>query len=343
MNRKYHAVLTAIATVLGNAVPSDGSAGDAARLYHTPAAKRDVADFALNGISVGGLVEVEAGIGEDVGADISDIVLATFELGLDATLREDIRARTLLLWEEDDTEPVDLDEAVITLGGTETMPWFIEGGRMYVPFGAFHSHFVSDPLVLELGETRETAVLIGYATRRLKIEAGAFNGNRNAEDDDDQVDDAVAALTLIPRPGLELGAYWMADIGESDVLEETFQNADTDNVGGAGAFVHAEIGRLTLEAEYITATEQFRSALPATSKPRAWNVEAAVSMGADWTLAAKAEGSDAFPDMPETQVGVAGSHTITETVAVALEYLHGSYATDLDNRNLVTAQVAVEF
>lgn len=110
---------------------------------------------------LGGVVEVEAGfVNEDDSAmgDSSDIALATVEIGLDAKLNKNVEAQIVLLYE--DGEDFTVDEGTITLTG----PYgeFITAGKMYVPFGMFNSHFISDPLTLELGETNESAILIGY-------------------------------------------------------------------------------------------------------------------------------------------------------------------------------------
>jgi len=323
-------------------------------LYHTTEEKRDVANIHLDGISIGSLIEVEASAGSDAGEDISDVVLATFELGLEAELAEGITARALLLWEEDDTEPVDLDEAVITLGGTEDIPVYIEGGKMYVPFGVFHSHFVSDPLVLELAETRESAVAAGYANDLVDAKVGIFNGSLDEDGDDDQGDDLVASITLTPADGIEIGAYWIADIGESDVLEEGLAAAVegdevTDGVayrevGGAGGYLHAEAGAFMFEAEYVTALDGFETGLMGETElePMAWNTELAFTATETLEFAVKAEGTEDFPEMPENQYGIAGSYALAENATVTVEYLHGTYAGGVDDRDLVTGQFAVE-
>jgi hypothetical protein len=119
-------------------------------------------------VTLSGVVEVEAASSEDfAGADTSDITLATVELGLDAEITEWVNAHLLLLWEEDDTEPMDLDEGTITLGNLEKFPLYLTAGKMYVPFGAFESNMISDPLPLELGENRESVKLV--MTTKLRV------------------------------------------------------------------------------------------------------------------------------------------------------------------------------
>lgn len=177
------------------------------------------------GIRAGVLLEVEASVGKEGGEDISDVALATFELGIDAELNELVSGHVLLLWEEGDTEPIDLDEGTITIGGSEDMPFSITAGKLYVPFGRFNSHFVSDPITLELAETRESAVILGYAQGMIEIQIGAFNGDLNEEGDDDDVDDIVASVILSPIESLSFGVSWISDIGEAGGMEEGLAEA----------------------------------------------------------------------------------------------------------------------
>ena len=320
-------------------------------LYHTPEEKRELAGITLlEGVTVGTLLEVEASAGKADGESVSDIVLATFELGIDAELNELVKGRALLLWEEDDTEPIDLDEATITLGGSERIPVYLTAGRIYVPFGVFNSHFISDPLVLELGETRESAVLAGYADSMVDVQAAVFHGD--LDKGGDRADDVVASVTVTPVDSVWFGGFWISDIGESDVLQELAEERLADvnpavyeEVPGAGAFLHVEAWKLALDVEYITATKDFVSGTlsEGSLRPASWNVELAFHSGERWEVAVKAEGSRDFPEFPKTQCGIGGSLAVTDSSTVAIEYLHGEFGENGGNRDLVTCQFALAF
>lgn len=349
-------VCVAVAIVMGFATSdsayAQGSAGEAgAVLHHTPAERRELAGITLmEGVSVGTLLETEAAFGKDGGEEIGDIVLATFELDIDADLTEWARGHVLLLWEEDDTEPVDLDEATITLGDTREIPGAIVAGKMYLPFGTFNSHFVSDPLVLELGETRESAFLVRYTHATCAVQAAVFNGDM--DDDEDTMDNAVVSATLMPFDGVEIGACWMSDIGESDGLQELLEERmDTvpglaqENVPAAGAFLSLSARKLVLDAECIAATEAFGAGVldEEALRPVAWNAELAYHSGEQWEAAIKAEGTCDLPGFPETQFGVSASMAIADSTTLAVEYLHGDYTGETADRNVATCQLALEF
>jgi hypothetical protein len=307
------------------------------------------------GLEFGVLLEAEAYAGRDGGEDVGDIVMATVELAAEAAPVEWARGALVLLWEEDEADALEVDEAFITLGGTEAYPLFAKVGRMYVPFGAFESRCVSDPLVLELGETRETAVSIGYAAGCVACELAVFNGDIDAEGDDDRIDECMAALTLTPAAWLTCGAYWISDLGEADGLQDGLRDAAAGGedsapipyaaVDGAGAFITLQAGAFTLIGEYLGALDAFAEGLLAETalKPRAWNMELAWAATDSVELALRGEGADAFPDVPETQYGGCVTVALAEGLSVAVEHLHGEYDTDMKDRDITTAQLALEF
>lgn len=324
-----------------------------ASLYHTREELKNPSGIELmDGVTMGVLLEVEAGYEKQGDDSVGDAALATFEVGIDADLGEGVSGHVLLLWEEDDTEPLDLDEGYITLGNTENLPLFLAVGKMYVPFGAFHSHFVSDATTLELGETGDSAVVIGYESEIVQVSACIFNGEFDANAED-QMDDFAAALTITPNESVEIGVSWISDIGESEGLSEGLaESTDAssesalpyDSVAGVSVYAHATVGSLTLDAEYVGATGEFNAGLveEASARPAAWNAEVAFGVTEAAGIAVRCEGSHEFPDMPEIQYGVAGVYGLTDNMTLTLEYLHGKFAQDED-RDLVTAQLGLQF
>ncbi|HDK37764.1 MAG TPA: LbtU family siderophore porin, partial [Thiolapillus brandeum] len=111
----------------------------------------------LENITFSGLVEVEASYVDTPDGNESDIVVATVEFGIDAQLTDWINTHILFLYEDGMDNP-EVDEAIVTIANLEEAPWLLAAGRMYAPFGNFDSNMVSDPLTLEIGETREEAI-----------------------------------------------------------------------------------------------------------------------------------------------------------------------------------------
>ena len=317
-------------------------------------------------IELSGLLEVE-GSYEDVAhsdpavpdEDSSDIALSKVELGVDADISSRVKGHVLFLWEEDSSESVEVDEAFITFSGTDKLPLYFNAGRMYVPFGRFESHFISDPLTLELGETRESAVVGGFRNKCLELSVGAFNGDIDKNGSDNHIGSYVGSgLFTLPEEiiyGLDLsgGMSFLSNIADSNGLQEVGTGVTgptlQEHISGFSAFLSASlIDRFCLEAEYLGATERFEPGeLSFDSgrglKPRTWNFEMAYRVTKGLECAVRYEGSDDCGDfLPERQYGVALIYALLENTSLAVECLHGTFENG-DERYTLTSQLAVGF
>ena len=304
------------------------------------------------GVTLGVALEVEASYARQNGESESDAALATFEVGLEAALAPGVVGKATLLWEEDDTDPIDLDSAVIELGGTEAVPLVLSAGRMFVPFGVFNSFLISDPLTQELGETRQSAVGLGYGTERFSVWIGGFSGELETSGD---LENGVLAVTLAPLECLALGGSLITDLGESrnlsDALNEVLR-AGGDYDGSAGFSLHflIDCAPVTLAVEYLGATGslKWRDAddVETKARPQAWHVDLAYALNDVWTLALRYEGSREYneEEVPEHQFGGGVSWQANACTTVSVEYLAGRFgADDAGTRHLATTQLAVAF
>lgn len=305
-------------------------------------------------VVLGGVIEVEAGsVSDDLNGDGSGIELATVEVGLDAKIAESVEGHLIFLYEEG--EEFTVDEGTITLRAPYGLT--VTAGKMYVPFGMFNSHFISDPQTLELGETNESAILIGYGNDVFDVSVGTFNGDVVEPGDDDKVDDYVANLTVTPVEGISFGASYISDIADTDgdITSVTAPVAGevSDIIAGYSAFVSASFGPVTIDAEYLAAADNFEPADldnengdgtgdGSGDQPVTFNVEVAFAVSDALEVAARYEGNEELFALPETQYGVAVSYGLYENTAIALEYLSGEYENG-DEVSAVTAQLAVEF
>lgn len=296
-----------------------------------------------------GLFELEAGYQKTDGqASQSDLVLATAQLSTEAAINDHIGGRLSLLFEEGETEPVEVDEAVIFLHCPQ--PLFgqrlgFHGGRMYLPFGQFNSSMISDPLTLELGETRNTAALLALDGALWSLSVGAFSGEVG-DSSQKKIDALVAALTLTPWEGLSFGASYLSDLGESDVALVANPTVHGSGVAAASAFVSLALGPFGLEGELVTALDDFDPALVGSNdltgkRPQAWGLEAGWAASEGLQLALRAEGTRDFLDDLQRYGGTASYGLFPNTV-LALEYLYGQPDRGPDSQTL-TAQLAFEF
>jgi hypothetical protein len=321
----------------------------------------DPAGSWFDSVAVSGVLEAEAGYekfdpAEGEEEKSSDAVLATMELGVEAALNEYVSGQAVILWEEDDTEPVDLDTGVITITGGEGFPGFFSAGKMYVPFGSFESSMISDPLTLELGETRESALLFGFGIDGLYGSVYVFNGDVDKADKDSHIDNFGANAGYAVETddfSFDVGGGYINNILDSDGLGDVAGEMEgdlEDYVGGLAAHAVFSMGPVTLIGEYVTALDEAEfltdAGVVTADKMAAWNAEMAYAFdlaGKEAVAAVGCQGTNKAGDLlPETRVLGALSVGIYDGATLAFEYLRDEYEND-DKADVVTAQLAFEF
>lgn len=328
-----------------------------------PAAATEESPFTF-----GALMEVEYSSAEAFGGGrTSDVALATVELSAEARINDWTRAQLVLLYEEDGTEPMDLDVGTLTFGNPDASPWFLTGGRQYVPFGRFETGMVSDPLTLELGETWESALRVGFASEGPYGSVYLFNGDVDEGAREDRADSYGAQLGWASgdaENGFDLGLSWIANLADSDTLQETDNAAASGILADgvvervAGAALHAvyHAGPFTLIGEYVGATAEFDPAdltfAGAGARPAAWNLEVDYTfdlLGREASIAVGHQRSDEALGigLPRARSLATLSIGVLEKAAVSFEYaLAEDYATtdggSSDTAGAFTVQFAAE-
>ncbi|SDY13469.1 hypothetical protein SAMN05421644_13225 [Allochromatium warmingii] len=320
-----------------------------------------------------GLIEVETSyIAPENDPSTSDLVLATAELGIRSKVHAWVEAGITFLYEQDVTD-LEVDTAFVTLANAAVSPLFLTAGQLYVPFGVYDSNLVSDPLTLELGETRETALQLGFEQQGFAGSVYVFNGDHNV-DGRDRVASWGATLGFAHEQAdraWSASVGYLNDLGESDTLQETIaanrvsanafdptvSSDPSERTGGWTAQAGARFGGLTLIGEYLTAAEDFDPTSLAFgtqgARPAAWNLEAGYRFslfGRESGIAVAYQGTrEALAlELPEERWALGWSITLFEGTALGLEWAHDrDYATrdggSGQSANTVTAQLAVEF
>lgn len=303
-------------------------------------------------VEVGGIIEVEASHASSDGQqDTHDLITPTVELGINARINDWVAAELVLLYEEDTNNDdgsgngsrLNVDTAMLTIADPDGN-WFVNAGQYTLPFGAYPTHQVSDPLTLDLGETGDTAVEYGMTFGALTASVYAFQGDR-----DNRIDNVGAALNLgttVNGIGFNAHVGVINDLGESDGSVDNGFVSVSDDVAGWTASTEINAGIVTFIAEYVAALDGFNAA---GDEPSAYNLETAVAFhlgGRPSTFALGFQGSDDFQAIDNTQVEerILGtlSVEVLDGTTVALEYKtekdHTGAGTDT-----VTGLLAVEF
>ncbi len=310
-------------------------------------------------IRFSGLVEVEASYADTPEGRDTDLLVSTVELGLDAQLNGWVNGHVLVLYEQDATDPPEIDEAIITIANLTRSPWSLALGRQTVPFGNYDSHMVSDPLTLEIGETRETAAQLGFVKGDFHALLHGFRGET-----DDGLESLGANLGW-QHEGKDSGASyvlevsWMNDLANSNNLRDIIDHPGQleKQVAGLGLAASVSTEHWKLIGEYLGAVSRFDALDLAFdgrgARPQASNLEAAYHFHLfdreSFIALAWQHSRDALAlELPkERYLATLGMEIFTD-VSLALEFSHDQdYARNAggsgENSHVFTLQLAASF
>jgi len=308
-------------------------------------------------VEFGALIEVEASYHSPYEGDSeSDIVVATFAPYITAQVNDWVSVEGALLYEEDDTD-LEVDVATFTVANSEKSPFYSIVGQTYMPFGVYETNMVSDPLTLEIGETRETAIQLGAATGGLNANVYVFNGDVD-KDDKEQVNSAGASIsydTEFENGGFGISVGYTNNLGDSDGLQEGI--SASDRVAGATASAVVGFSGFNLIGEYMTALDDFDAADYAFegegARPSAYNLEAGYGFstgGKDSVIAVGYQGTEEALalELPKQRVLAAYRVDVLSNTTLAFEYAYDKdYSLDEGgtdkNGSTFTAQASVVF
>jgi len=288
-------------------------------------------------VSLGGSVEGDYKLsqGRD-NANKSEFALDTVELILDAKITDWATGKIVVDYDGENEDRLYLDEGHITLGKTDTIPFFLTGGKIYAPFGDFSTNMIQDPLPQTIGEINPEGVIVGYEHNGLTATVFSYNGMGKNDEANDAVNGFGASLGYKYKKegkAFQAGASWVSNIGDSsgitDCLESKDVNSITDEVPGVSLNLGGTFGAFSLMTEYTTALDSFAAGeIPfngSGAKPSAWNSElayATVLMNKETVFAIGYQKSwEAYAlDIPEHRYITSAATTVFDGTKVILEY-----------------------
>jgi len=313
-------------------------------------------------VKIYGTLEVEASYQRNKpksGSDSSEssLNLSTAEIFFEAQFNKYAKGVLHFLWEQGETEPVDLDEGFILLGDTEDLPAYLMAGRIYPAVGLFETNMVSDPVTKNIFETQATAAEVGYNGDWFSLGGGLFNSavHETGDAPDNNINTYYIQAGLQTPEGalgelsLQLHAAYINNIAGGNFLSDNIEGERVESlVGGWSATLLAEYKWLSFIFEYVGALDDFKAGELGFSgdhqaRPSAWYVEAALTPITDWTFALRYESTDdMFNEEPEKQWGATVCWQFLPDTSLSLEYMRGDYQDD-STRDLVTSKLAVAF
>ena len=309
----------------------------------------------------------------------SDLTLASVELGVNAEINDYVSADVVYLYEdpsfEDGGGGVSLDSGFVTLSGGDQCPGHLSVGKMYVPFGALLTHFPDDPLTaspvtLTMGEIDENAVLAGYEKEfrigensgNLNISGYTFNGDVESGNRENSIRDFGADINFTFDKGqgvsAQLGGSYLSNLADTGGISDALRSDDKveDRIQGCAAYLSGDLQNFFLDAEYMSALDDFESKELKTSgngaEPRVWNMETGFNYdwGKNLEVAIKYAGSDEAGDLdiPENRYGITFNQEIFEMTVFSVGALFDEFETERfdagteDTRSTLFSQIEVE-
>ena len=203
----------------------------------------------------------------------SDLQVATAYLAAESRLQPNLLAAVSFLYEENETS-LEIDEAYLSYGMSEQFA--ITVGQLYLPFGQFRTSVISDPLTLELGETRETAAMITYKQDQLTVKGYIFRGNSSASTDTIESGGIRGASGFRYADGKGFVSFdFISNLLDSSSLSATGIDFDDKAEAMAAAF-YWQNGIWGTSMEYMTALFDIDSETPGLvddKKPAAIQLE----------------------------------------------------------------------
>jgi hypothetical protein len=298
------------------------------------------------GLEYGALLEWEVGHSDGE----TEETMATVELGAGWQATDWLRGDVVFLYEEGDTDPMDLDQLYFAVGGTTNCPFYLQGGQFYVPFGNLESYFISDPIVLELSEGLERGATLGFEQDGFAASLTVFESEISGANDYNGI---LAASYGVEgeQSSVTFGAALIHNILDADGITAVLEDhgySTAEEASGFNAWVTARYDRATLIAEYVQTLEDIEvDGVDMGLKPASFNLELGYAVTDLLDVAAKYEHSaDSGGEFAEHRFGVVAGCTVFErdwiSAGVAVEYMREAYEDGSDG-DIFTMQFAVEF
>ncbi len=297
-------------------------------------------------LSFNALIEMEAGIVDTFeDSTVSDINVATVEIGIGAEINENVSAELVFLYEEDET-PFDVDVAVLNFD--ELLgPVDLVLGKQYLPFGQFETALINDTLVLELAEANKTAAVFEFANDSgLTANAFIFDGDSDREQNVENYGFGVG----YGQDSFSAGVQFISSIAESDAISDLGliqEGGEAVNIYG-----QLDLDAVVLIGEYLT-TFSDMEVVGGSVEPEALQLEAdfpATINGREYVFGVAYQMTDdaALIELPEQRLSFGGSTKLDDNLSLAVEFFHdedydrNDGGTGDSGQGLV-AQIAAEF
>ena len=270
--------------------------------------------FAEN-VSVSGALELLATHAETdgTGNSESDILVDTFEIGIEAEINDMVSVATLIEYNGDDND-IELSEAFAEINaGAAT----ITAGLAPIPVAAINDAGWTSPLTDDFFDITEGMAMASFGNDAVAADVYAFNNG-----DGDSLNALGASISVAAAEGITLGAGYVSDLNDDDFGD--LANA-ADEAWRLNAL--AELGAVALSAEYLEVDGE-------DTDPTFLALNASFGAELATFYVGWSEIDDANVDLERTVVGL--EREFGENATISAEYvLDEEDGADTDTVNLV--------
>lgn len=297
-------------------------------------------------VDFGGTIEVEAYSERDYDCKRhSDIALEAAELDFEITLHECARGFVAIEY-DGDYEEILIKEAFAIFGDTDWYPYFVQIGRIFVPFGIGTGALVgdtlsiSDPLTIDIFETREDVILVGARSNGFYGGIYVFNGDtfRNWRHDHiDQYGGTIRYHHENCRYSINAGFDVISSVLDSDNIRDEIPEALYAGGYPKGLAAHvrlfsrgfsliAEFNGTFKRRTFYVAGEDDEPPMKVKLEPKAWQLELGyqreIFCKTTYVAANYSESRGMYGYFPRSRFLATFGRWIYEDVLLALEYGH---------------------
>ena len=261
------------------------------------------------------------------------------------------------------SEAAFLETATLRIGSPEG-PWSLAAGRQFLPIGVFDTRMISDPLTLEVAETNEISVSLGWNSGGLTTTLFGFAKNDGLESANGVggYGAAISYSSEREETGLALNLALTSDFSYSAnmvslLADSTAHEGPVDRIAGLSAHAVLRYGAATLIAEYVGALDSYAvreiEFAGRGAQPASWLLEAAYDFDVLGRNATAALGYQATREalaleLPERRLLAVLSVQIAKPFTLAIEWGRDrDYAAKKggsgESYNFVTAQLSWVF
>lgn len=306
---------------------------DGGRLYITREERREerlkhpLTDWA----SVSALLEVEQSAARSANSEHSSRwgstdPVATLQLSSEVKPVSWLKAEVIYEFDAN-SQLLALDEASTAI---EANSLELEMGTLYLPFGAFYSHFATGPL-LEFGETRGKAVTLNWdPDEHLELILFAYQASAKHFELSGPNLGWGAAVNVSPSKSMNLGVSFASNLAYP--IEEMLENTNDRNslrVAGLNGHCVFDFEEVEFSLEFLQTLGSYSEVLAEQNSPWAWNTEAALDLTDSLEFAVRQEGSGELTTAPRYRSGAAFTWRINKNAGLTVEYFYNIFRSTL--------------